>query len=266
MKTFLAAATGLTLLLTAAAQGAAPATAAPAAAPTTTPAANPNWYNVEVIVFRSLDPSAGSEETWPADPGIPDWSTAQALNPPNSVGPAVPFQALSPVGEQLGEQWNRLRRSKNYEPVLHVTWTQPIAEQATAPAVRIGVAPSPVPVATTAPAATPAAPALTGAAAAAAAALQPTPVYGTAKLSTTGPYLHFDVDLVLQGQAIKTTAPVSATINAALMTPAAGTAAAAVPALQLYRLKHGMRVNGGKAAYFDHPLFGAIVLVTPVRH
>lgn len=262
MKTYLAAATGLTLLLTAAAQGAAPTPAAPAAAP----AANPNWYNVEVIVFRSLDPNAGSDETWPADPGIPDWTTAQALNPPNSVGPAVPFQALSPVGEQLGEQWNRLRRSKNYEPLLHVTWTQPVAEQASAPAVRIGVAPSAIPVATTAPAVTPAAPALTGAAAAAAAAPQPTPVYGTVKLSTTGPYLHFDVDLVLQGQAIRTVAPVGGTINAALMAPAAGTAVVAAPALQLYRLKHGMRVNGGKAAYFDHPLFGAIVLVTPVHH
>ncbi|HEY1992089.1 MAG TPA: hypothetical protein VGH71_06465, partial [Gammaproteobacteria bacterium] len=61
-------------------------------------------------------------------------------------------------------------------------------------------------------------------------------------------------------------APVSATINAALMSPAAGTVATVMPGVRLYRLKHGMRVNGGKAAYFDHPLFGAIVLVTPVRH
>lgn len=262
MKTYLAAVTGLTLLLSAAAQAAAPAPAAPAAAP----APSPNWYNVEVIVFRSLDPNAGSSETWPADPGTPDWNTALPLNPPNSIGPAIPFQALSPVGEQLGEQWNRLRRSKNYEPLLHVTWTQPIAEVASAPSVRIGVAPTVAPVATTAPAATPAAAAVSGAAAAAAAALQPTLAYGTAKLSTTGPYLHFDLDLVLQGPMVKTATPVSATINAALMAPAAGTAVAVAPAVQLYRLKHGMRVNGGKVAYFDQPLFGAIVLVTPVRH
>lgn len=258
MKTALAAAAGLTLLLAAAARGA-PAAPVAAAAP------NPNWYNVEVIVFRSLDAGAGSGETWPLDPGTPDWNAALPLNPPNSVGPAVPFQALSPVGEQLGEQWNRLRRSKGYEPVLHVTWTQPIGEQATAPAVRIGVPPSAAPTAVTTPAVTPAAPALTGAAAAAAAALQPTPIYGTAKLSTTGPYLHFDLDLVLVGQSVKTSAPVSTTISAALVAPATGAVAANV-AVQLYRLKHGMRVNGGKAAYFDHPLFGAIVLVTPVRH
>ena len=259
MKICLTAAASLTLLLTAAAHGAAPA---PAAAP----AVNPNWYNVEVIVFRSLDPNAGSGETWPSDPGTPDWSAALPLNPPNSVGPAVPFQALSPVGEQLTEQWNRLRRSKGYEPLLHVTWTQPIAEQATAQAVRIGVAPSGAPIPATYAAATPAAPAATGGAALAAAA-PPTPIYGTAKLSTTGPYLHFDVDLVLQGTPMKTAAPAATTIDASRMAaPAAGTVIAAVPAVQLYRLKHGMRVNGGKAAYFDHPLFGAIVLVTPVRH
>ena len=259
VKTYLAAAASLTLLLSAAAHG------APATTPAATPSANPNWYDVEVIVFRSLDPNAGGEETWPADPGTPDWNTALPLNPPNSTATTVPFQALSPVGEQLTEQWNRLRRSKGYEPVLHVTWTQPIAEQATAPAVRIGVAPSTAPMPVTSPTPTPAAPALTGAAAAAA-ALQPTPVYGTAKLSTTGPYLHFDLDLVLEGPASKTTIPVSTTINTALMAPAPSVAVTSTTTAQLYRLKHGMRVNGGKAAYFDHPLFGAIVLVTPVRH
>ena len=259
MKTALTAAAGLTLLLTTVAHSAAPA-ATQAAAPA------PNWYNVEVIVFRSLDPNAGDGETWPADPGTPNWTAALPLSPPNSVGPAVPFQALSPVGEQLEEQWNRLRRSRNYAPLLHVTWTQPIADVSTAPTVRIGVAPSIAPVSGAAAIPTQAAPALTGVAAAAAAASQPTPVYGTAKLSTTGPYLHFDLDLVLQGAPMKTTAPVSGTINTSLMAPAANTAVAAAPVIQLYRLRHGMRVNGGKAAYFDHPLFGAIVLVTPVRH
>ena len=96
--------------------------------------------------------------------------------------------------------------------------------------------------------------------------MQPPPVYGTATLSTTGPYLHFDLDLVLLAPPVKTATPASATINAVLVAPAPATAAAPLPTVQLYRLKHGMRVNGGKAAYFDHPLFGAIVLVTPVRH
>ena len=256
MKT-LAATALLTLLLTGAASGAAPA-ATPAVAPV------PNWYNVEVIVFRVLDPDAGSNETWPVDPGMPDWNAAVALNPPNSVGPAVPYQALSPVSEQLSEAWNRLRRSKGYEPLLHVTWTQPALERESpsSQAVRIGVPPqAAAPAAGTA--VTPAPAAVTGAAAA---ALKPTPVFGDAKLSTTGPYLHFDLDLVLEGPLAKQAMPSAATLSSAMPAAAAITTVAAAPAYQLYRLRHDMRVNGGKLAYFDHPLFGAIVLVTPVRH
>ena len=260
MKT-LAAASLLTLLLTGVAGAAAPTASTPAAAPV------PNWYNVEVIVFRVLDPDAGSSETWPVDPGMPDWNSAVPLSPANSVGPAVPYQSLSPVSEQLSEAWNRLRHSKNYEPLLHVTWTQPALERdnPSSQAVRIGVPPQAVaPAATTA--VTPAPAALTGAAAAAALASKPTLAYGYAKLSTTGPYLHFDMDLVLQGPLAKQAMPSAATSSSAMPAPAAVTAVAGAPTYQLYRLRHDMRVNGGKLAYFDHPLFGAIVLVTPVHH
>lgn len=257
MKTLAAACCALTLLLTAT------GTAAPAP---TAAAAQPNWYNVEVIVFRVLDPDAGSGETWPVDPGMPDWSAAQALNPPDSLGSAVPYQALSPVSEQMTEQWNRLRRSKNYEPLLHASWTQPALERETAPSVRIGAPPTAVAAPSTAPVPTPAPAALTGAAAFAALQLKPTQAYGTAKLSTTGPYLHFDVDLVLQGPLAKQATPSAATLSSAMPVPTAGTTVATTPVYQLYRLRKDMRVNGGKAAYFDHPLFGAIVLVTPVHH
>lgn len=228
--------------------------AAPSPAPAAQPA--PNWYDVEVIVFRSTDPSDGSLETWPADPGQPDWNGAVPLNPADSVGPAVPYQLLSPVNEQLGEDWTRLKRSKGYEPLLHLTWTQPALDRASAAAVRIGVPPSAVPAPSThMPAvATPNTP------------LQATLAYGDAKLSTTGPYLHFDLDLVLQGPPAKRAAPTAGTINATLVTPPAGSAAPAAPSFQLYRLLQDRRIDGGKLVYFDHPLFGAIVLVTPVRH
>ncbi|HEY3858936.1 MAG TPA: CsiV family protein [Gammaproteobacteria bacterium] len=257
MKTLAAVACALTLLLTAAGN------AAPAP---TAPVEQPNWYNVEVIVFRVLDPDAGSTETWPVDPGMPDWAAAQPLVAPDSIGSAVPYQALSPVSEQLGEQWNRLRHSRNYEPLLHVTWTQPALERETAPSVRIGVPPTAVTAPAAGTAVTPAPSALTGVAAAAALALKPTQVYGSAKLSTTGPYLHFDVDLVLQGPLAKQATPSAATLSSAMPVPAAGTTVTTAPVYQLYRLRKDMRVNGGKTAYFDHPLFGAIVLVTPVRH
>ena len=223
----------------------------------------PNWYDVEVIVFRSLDPAAGSDESWPAVPGTPDWSGAVALSPPDSLAAPTPYQQLSPVGEQLDDEWMRLKRSHDYQPLLHVTWVQPALDRASASPVRIGVPPAAAPTASTRTSLPMPAPA----AATGAAPLQATIAYGDAKLSTTGPYLHFDLDLVLQGPVAKSLWP-STAINTTLMMPPSATAPAALPAapqFQLYRLRQDRRVDVGKISYFDQPLFGAIVLVTPVR-
>jgi hypothetical protein len=232
----------------------------------------PNWYNVEVILFRNTDPVAGSQETWPADPGEPNWNGAQALNPPDPANPPVPYQLLAPASTQLTDQWNRLKRSHELEPLLDLVWTQPALDRATAPAVRIGVPPSTVAgvsTASTAVAATPARAAITAKAPITAAPPQATPAYGAVKLSTTGPYLHLDLDLVLRGAPIKTAAPAPATISAVNMSaPAADAstgAVAAAPSFQLYRLQQDRRVDAGKVYYFDHPLFGTLVLVTPVK-
>ena len=248
MKTSAAALSALVLAFAAAVTDAAPPTAAPQ------PPA-PNWYNVEVIVFRSVDPAAGANETWPTDPGTPDWAGALPLNPPNSIGPAVPYQALSPVNEQLDEDWTRLKRSHDYQPLVHVTWVQPALDRTTAPSVRIGVPASAVPATATvaAPAAT------TGTT-----ALRATQAYGSVRLSTTGQYLHFDLDIALQGPVARSNWP-AAGINASAMTAPGTTQAPAAPAFQLYRLRQDRRVNAGKLNYFDNPLLGAIVLITPTR-
>lgn len=248
MKTLAAALTSLLLL----ASGGA-ALSAPAAAPAAAPIPAPNWYNVELIVFRLLDPNAAAQETWPTDPGSPDWNSAVILNPPDSVGTPVPYQLLSPVGEQLDDDWTRLKRSRDYEPLVHVTWTQPALDRATAPAVRVGLPASAAPAPSTHPLPAGATP-----------PPQATLAFGTAKLSTTGPYLHFDLDLVLQGNPVKAPAAVTSGISTAL--PAGATAVPAAPVYQYFRLQQDRRVDGGKLAYFDHPLFGAILLVTPVKH
>ena len=139
VKTLAATFSALALILASALGHAAPA------APTAAQPPTPNWYNVEVIVFRTVDPAAGNNETWPVDPGLPDWNTALPLGPANSIGPAVPYQALSPVNEQLDEDWTRLKRSHDYQPLVHVSWTQPALDRATAPTIRIGVPPSALP-------------------------------------------------------------------------------------------------------------------------
>jgi len=240
-----------------------PALVAPLAqaAPTSAPAPQappPNWYNVELIVFRATDPGAGGLETWPLDPGAPDWNGAQPLVAADSTSPPLPYQSPAPGADQLNDAWTRLKRSKNYDPLLHLSWTQPALDRSAAQWVRVGAPPTAAPMSPTR--------ALAAANSVASAPMPSTPVFGEAKLSTTGPYLHFDLDLVLQGPLARIPTPAVATgpINTATLAPLGATAPA--PTFQYYRLQQDRRVDGGKLTYFDHPLFGVILLVTPVRH
>ncbi|MGH8372450.1 MAG: CsiV family protein, partial [Gammaproteobacteria bacterium] len=89
----------------------------------------------------------------------------------------------------------------------------------------------------------------------------PTPVYGSVKFSQYGPYLHFDVNLVCQGPIAKNIMRVP---TAATMTlPVAAAPIGAAPVLQWYRMIQDRRIEAGKLNYFDNPMFGVLVLVTP---
>ncbi|MGA9852322.1 MAG: CsiV family protein [Gammaproteobacteria bacterium] len=214
----------------------------------------PNWYDVELIVFRNTDPQAGSLETWPANPGVPDWNSGVPMNP---AGSNLPYMQLSPASFRMDYSWRKLQRSSDYQPLLHIAWAEPAIDRASAPFVRIGEPPTAAPVATTV-LPTAAAPPATG-----------TPVYGIAKLSTTGLYLHFDLDLVYCGppakRVIPSSAPAAPTAQSAAGIQATQQAAAPAPtpACQPYRLTQDRKLDAGKINYFDHPMFGVLVLVTP---
>ena len=221
----------------------------PASAP---PAPTPNWYDVEIIVFANTDPQAGGLESWPADPGTPDWNTAVPLRPAAS---GLPYMQLPAPGARMNSVWTRLQHSSAYQPLLRSAWAQPAIDRASALFVRIG----------TAPAATLAASAGSMLAAAGVQVNSPDAVYGIAKLSTTGPYLHFDLDLVYCGATAKhviasTALPI---VSAPATVSAASTPASNVPVCQPYRLKEDRRLDAGKLNYFDNPMFGALVLITP---
>lgn len=229
--------------------------------------ASPNWYDIEVIVFRYTDPQAGDMESWPADPGAPDWSGASALIPPAADGNRSVPATLTPLMQlgryQLDYDWNRLKHSHDHEPLLHVAWTEPLADHGSALAVRIGVPPSTATDATAgfaiAMQPAPATPEQT-----------PTPVYGTVKFSQYGPYLHFDVDLVCRGPLAKhiIPAPAANSLNMApaaanLSAPATVTQPETTADFQWYRMIQDRRIEAGKLNYFDNPMFGVLVLVTP---
>jgi Peptidoglycan-binding protein, CsiV len=213
-----------------------------AAGTITVPNRAPNWYDVELIVFRYTDPSAGSLETWPVNPGMPDWDSAV---PPNPTGSGLPYMQLASSSYRLSGYWQKLVRSSDYQPLLQVAWTQPAIDRATALYVRIGTPPTAVPTAGSA-----AAPATTNN------TPNGTPVYGIARLSTTGPYLHFDLDLVYRGPPAKISIP---DITTTAIPGSSDTQ------FQWYRLKQDRRIDAGKLNYFDQPLFGVLVLVTPSK-
>ena len=217
--------------------------------PTATPA--PNWYNVELIVFANTDPQAGAQESWPADPGVPDWSSAVPLKPAAS---GLPYMQLPASRYVLNADWKKLQHSSDYAPLLHVAWAQPAIDRTSALFVQVGT-----------PNATSASAAVTATATAGAAINTPNNVYGIARLSTTGPYLHFDIDLVFCGppakQLIAAAVPPATSAPSLASTPI--TPAAMAPVCQPYRLKQGRKLDAGKLNYFDNPMFGALVLITP---
>ncbi|HKV96713.1 MAG TPA: CsiV family protein [Gammaproteobacteria bacterium] len=221
-------------------------------APPAAPAPAPNWYNVEVIVFANTDPQAGVLESWPADPGTPDWNSVVPLKPAAS---GLPYMQLPAASARMNSVWAKLQHSSEYQPLLRSAWAQPAIDRASALFVRMS----------TAPPASVAASAGSLVSVASAPENSPNAVYGIAKLSTTGPYLHFDLDLVYCGPPAKhliaSTAPTVA--GAPPAASASPTAASNVPACQPYRLKEDRRLDAGKLNYFDNPMFGALVLITP---
>jgi hypothetical protein len=90
-------------------------------------------YDVELIVFRTLNPHASPEE-WgmeaaaagqrlaiPDDEPSPFAATAPAPPPPTTST----FPALPSAKYKLSAIADTLRRSRNYQPLAHFGWTQP---------------------------------------------------------------------------------------------------------------------------------------------
>jgi hypothetical protein len=88
-------------------------------------------YDVELVVFRTLNPNASPEE-WGMEAAaarqrlaIPDDEPSPfASNEPPPPTTAA-FPALPPAKYKLTAITDTLRRSRNYQPLAHFGWTQP---------------------------------------------------------------------------------------------------------------------------------------------
>lgn len=96
-------------------------------------------YDVELIVFRHLT-SAGTEEQWTLESmvgeqvEIPEEDASPFETTPQ-VAPVVAdgFPALPASKFKLTAMYESLRRSRNYQPLAHLGWTQPGFSRASAP-------------------------------------------------------------------------------------------------------------------------------------
>jgi len=81
----------------------------------------PDWYRVEVIVFRQWAPSAGGGEKPVADAPLPRY---RQLTVVHRSGPRA-FRRLPADAMQLQGAADRLQSSPDYEVLAHFGWQQP---------------------------------------------------------------------------------------------------------------------------------------------
>jgi hypothetical protein len=88
-------------------------------------------YDVELLIFRTLNPNASPEE-WSMEAAAAGQRLAIPEDEPEPFSASAPaptttssFPALAPAKFKLTATYDTLRRSRNYQPLAHFGWTQP---------------------------------------------------------------------------------------------------------------------------------------------
>ena len=109
------------------------------------PAAEPPWYEFEVLIFQRLNKGAGSTELWPLEDEIREW---QDVIPFDTKGKStikddkpIPYRPLPAAERRLNDIWTRFRNSRNYRPLYHVAWRQQVVNPDDAQAIYISLLP-----------------------------------------------------------------------------------------------------------------------------
>jgi len=237
------------------------------------------YYDVETIIFESLDPAARQSENWKSDidrkipPVVAELDQPYPGPIPPQYDPALTFKTLPGSAYQLQNEEKLLTDSRQYRILLHTAWVQPGMPPEAALPVHIvrnfltetPVSRSLIPASPDMPPSnltTPDTPTQTRAV-----------LDGYIKIILTR-YLHADVDLVystglpLSAPANPTTSTTSVMGAAATTTMAATPSgdAAALPQQQtppvIYRLTESRRMRSTELHYLDHPVLGMLLLIT----
>lgn len=251
------------------------------------------YYDIETIIFESLDPAARQAENWAVETKrqVPPVSVELDQPYPGTIppqyNPNLTFKTLPESDFRLQTTDKLLTNSNQYRILLHTAWVQPgMGPQAALPVHITRSFLTQTPVVHNLIPATPGAPP-----ADLPQATTQTPTRsvldGYIKIILTR-YLHADVDLlyttglpvnpqnpqagavtpasntaVVNGTAPTTENPADATT---VNNPSANTNTNASPALPppvVYQLKQSRRMRSKVLHYLDHPVLGMLLLITP---
>jgi hypothetical protein len=238
-----------------------------------------DWYQVEVIAFEYVHPNEDEIELWDSHPGEPDWkkgiyltdeATAKARRKeelakasPVSAAPNTPVQSapdtdlpsqpVVPAGPEplayvalptsqftMQSVAAKLSKKDAYRVLSHSAWRQPATSNKGSESVRIFGGrlldkddPS-------------------------------NPHYefdGLVTLKSTR-YLHLDVDAILREQTSSSGGKYDSPADLGLL-ESSNNGRDRTAVYQIYRLMQSQRVRSNKLYYFDHPLMGVIVKISP---
>lgn len=213
------------------------------------------WYQIELIVYENTDSSALNSEIWPDDPGTYDAENMVELSYPtptetvaNEMTIDNAFVSDQPVPFQL-LHWNefiltpiekKLNRSGKYHPLLHIAWRQSFGSKDEATAVHITSAINRIQQNTVNP---------TGQAVQYQESMEK--LDGVIKI-TLGRYLHTEADLIYRIPDVSMFGSHDFIDDDTTAT--------------IVRMTQSRRMRSGELHYFDHPLFGLLVQITPFEH
>lgn len=237
------------------------------------------YYDIEAIIFESLDPTARQSENWKNDITRQIPPVAAELNQPYpgpippQYDPKLTFKTLPQSAFQLAIEEKLLTKTNQYRILLHTAWVQP----GMAPEVAL-----PVHINRGFLTETPVTHSLISGTPEASASSLPTSTTPTQSRSVLDGYikiiltryLHADVDLVYTtGLPLNPQAGVtnpSATSAPGTNPPPTSTSATVSadstltqPAPIIYRLKESRRMRSKELHYLDHPVLGLLLLITP---
>ena len=238
----------------------------------------PSTYQVEVLIFAVNDAAALATESWPElyeTAGTGQFLYITAADAGGKAAPAAPagkdvankkpavatYQFLGHDQFKLATSIAKLKKNPRYEVLLHTAWRQPAIDLKDETAVFVfdGMTEpehpvDPLPAAETTAGVPTTTPAPAAQVQSAGDSGNPDPhaprFSGTVKLAL-GQYLHVALDLFYR-KDMSRIGSVDASGKEILATH---------NALQSFRLNEIRRIKIGEVNYFDHPVFGALVLI-----